>query len=179
MIDSQVAVPLEKSSERVLGEIGVTAKLSMGFQRLSLFFTDQRIIASHRSKIGAGGVAPTFMFGSLGNTLGSLFSRKKGSPARSKSEGSSPMRILAADKSNFSIFFEEIVSVDLIRGTYKNSITLLSKTDKYDFSSTTRFDHVRRLFQDALGGKVRLHSESETLFDLRDKSDKPISHRRT
>ena len=170
---------LEESSEIVLGEIGVTAKLSIGFEKLSLFFTDRRIIASHHSKIGAGSIAPTFMFGSLGNALGSLFSRRRGPSRRSKSPYPSAAKILAADKSNFSIFFEEIVSVDLIRGTYKNRITLLSKTDKYELSSTARFDHVRRLFQDALGDKVRLHIESETPLDLRDKSDKPISHRRT
>lgn len=179
MIDSQRAVLLEESSEHVLGEIGVTAKLSMGFEKLSLFFTDQRIIASHQSKVGAGSIAPTFMFGSLGNALGSLFGRRKRPSRGSKSEYPNPAKILANDKSNFSITFEEVVSVDLIRGTYRNRITLLSKTDKYEFSSTARFDHVRRLFQDALGDKVRLHVESETLLGLRDKSDKPISHRRT
>lgn len=170
---------MEKSSERVLGEIAVTVKLSMGFEKLSLFFTDQRIIASHQSKIGAGSIAPTFMLGCLGNALGSLFGRRKSPSRRSKSEYPSAEKILANDKSNFSIFFEEIVSVNLMRGTYKNTITLLSKTYKYDFSSTARFDHVRRLFQDALGDKVQLHTESETVVGLRGKSDKPISHRRT
>ncbi len=119
------------------------------------------------------------MFGSIGNALGSLFSRKKGPRTQSKSGYPSPGRILAADKSNFSIFFEEIVSVDLIKGTYKNSIGLLSKTDKYEFTSTARFDLVCRLFEDGLGDKVRLHAESEPPSHFRDKSDKPISHRRT
>jgi hypothetical protein len=168
---------MENSSERVIGEIEVTATLSMGYERLNLFFTEQRIIASHRSKVGAGAVAPTFIFGSIGNAIGGLFGRKKGNKGFG-SEHPSLARILGADKSNFSIFFTDIVSVDLTKGTYKNRISLLSKNDKYEFSSASSFERVRRLFEDTLGGKVRLHVEPEPSSGVRGKSDKPISHPR-
>ena len=134
------------------------AQLSMGYQRLRLYFTDRRIIASHLTKVGAGSVAPTFMFGSIGNALGGLLGRKKGA-ARSTSQYPGPDAILAGHRSNFSIAFEEIVSVNLTRGAYKNSITLLSKDDKYEFTSPARFDRIRLLFENALPGRVQAQTQ--------------------
>src|SRR5713101_3478202 len=104
---------MEKSSERVVGEIAVTARLPMGYEKLRFYFTDRRIIVGHLSKVSAGSVAPTFMFGSIGAALGSLFSRNKRVPAKSKSDSPSPGRILASHRDNFSISFDEIISVDL------------------------------------------------------------------
>ncbi len=151
---------LEKTSEQILGEVLVSAQLSMGYERLRLYFTDRRIIASHLIKVGAGSVAPTFMFGSIGNALGSLLGRNKGR-AKKTAQGLVPEEIIAMHKSNFSIFLDEIVSVDLTRGTYRNSIAILSKDDKYEFTSAVRFDKIRLLFENSLGGKVQLHNQSD------------------
>jgi hypothetical protein len=151
---------LEGPSEEVRGDILVTTQLSMGYERLRLYFTDRRIIASHLGKVGAGSVAPTFVLGSIGNALGGLFGRGKETRARSKSQYPSPDRILANHRSNFSIFFEEIVSADLTLGAYKNTIAILSKNDKFDFACTARFEQLRLLFQNALGDKVRLHRQN-------------------
>jgi hypothetical protein len=141
-----------------VGDILVIAQLSMGYQRLRLYFTDRRIIASHLTKVGAGSVAPTFMFGSIGNALGGLLGRKKGG-ARSTSQYPGPDSILAGHRSNFSIALDEIVSVNLARGAYKNSITLLSKDDKYEFTSPARFDKIRLLFENALPDRVQVQTQ--------------------
>ena len=148
---------MEKSSERVVGEIAVTAKLPMGYEKLKLYFTDRRIIVGHLNKVGAGSVAPTFMFGSLGAALGGLFGRNKRVSGTSKSDSPSPGRILASHHDNFSISFDEIINVDLSRGPYKHSILLLSKSDKLDLTSQSRFDLLHSLFEKALGDKVRVH----------------------
>ena len=148
---------MEKSSERVVGEIAVTAKLPMGYEKLKLYFTDRRIIVGHLSKVGAGSVAPTFMFGSIGAALGSLFTRNKRVRGMSKSDSPSPGRILASHQDNFSISFDEIINVDLERGPYRNSISLVSNNDKLDLTSESRFDLLHSLFEKALGDKVRVH----------------------
>jgi hypothetical protein len=150
---------LEKEDERVLGEIAVTARLPMGFERLRLYFTDRRIIVGHLGKVGAGSIAPTFMLGSIGSALGGLFGRKR-PPQKTKSGLPSPGRILASRSDNFSILFDEIVSVDLSRESFKNTIAILSKNDKFDFVSPSRFDQVVSLFENGLRDKLRVHKPS-------------------
>lgn len=148
---------LEKSDEQVLGEVGVTVSLPMGFERLRLYFTDRRIIVGHLGKVGAGSVAPTFLLGLIGSALGGLFGKRKAVSGKSNSEYPSPARILASHRDNFSIFFEEIISVDLTRGPYKNSISILSKNDKFDLTSPSRIELLRSLFESVLKDKVRVH----------------------
>jgi len=53
----EVQVFLEESSERVVGDLPVIAHLQMGFERLTLYFTDRRIIVSRRGKAGAGSIS--------------------------------------------------------------------------------------------------------------------------
>jgi hypothetical protein len=149
-------VVLEKSDEKVLGEIIVTVKLPMGFERVRLYFTDRRIILGHLGKIGAGSIAPTFMFGSIGSALGGLFGRK-GAGRKTRSGHPSPEKILASRPDNFSILFDEIISVHLTRESYKISIAILSKNDKFEFTSPSRFELVRSLFENALRDKVRVN----------------------
>ncbi len=148
---------LEKPDEKVFGEIPVTVKLPMGFERLTLYFTDRRILVGHLSKVGAGSVTPTFLFGSIGSTLGSLFGRRKKVRAEAKSQYPSPGRVLGSHPDNFSILFDEVISVDLAHESKGNSISILSRNEKLDFSCRSRFDVVRTLFEKALGEKVRVH----------------------
>lgn len=148
---------MEEADERVLGEIAVSVKLSMGFERLRLYFTSQRIIVGHLSKVGAGSVAPTFLLGSIGSALGDLFGRRKGPRALRRSEFPSPGKILASHPDNFSISYGEIISVDITHGSEKNSIAILSNNDKFDFTSRSRFELVRSLFENSLREKVKVH----------------------
>jgi hypothetical protein len=150
-------IALEKRDERVLGEIAVTARLPMGFERLRLYFTDQRIIVGHSSKVGAGSVGPTFMLGSIGSALGGLFGRKGSRPKAASGGYPSPGKVLASHSDNFSIMFDEIVSVDITRESYKNTIAILSKNDKFDFICQSRFDLLVSLFEAGLRDKLRVH----------------------
>ena len=147
---------MEGVREEVVGDLPVAAVLPMGFERLTLFFTDRRIIVSHRAKVGAGSVPATFMFGSLGAALSGLFGKGKSKPVKSKSEYPSPRKILASDKDNFSILFEEVVDVELSKTETTNRIVIHSKDDKYDFTCPSRFDQIRSLLEKWLGPKVRI-----------------------
>jgi hypothetical protein len=135
---------------------------------LILYFTDQRIIVGHLSKSGAGAVAPTFMFGSIGAALGGLFGRRKSLHGRSKSEYPSPGQILASHEANFSVSFDEIVTVDLTQGSYKNRIAILSKNDKFDLASSSRFELIRSLFENAVKDRVKIH-DANSIADFLDR----------
>jgi len=146
-------------SEHVVGDLPVVAHLPMGYEKLTLFFTDRRIIVSRRGKVGAGSVPATFMFGSLGSFLSGLFG---GGTKRSSKEIAGyplPAGILASDKDNFSIFFDEVVSAELTRTPLTSSIVILSRDDKFDFTCRSRFDLVRSLFESALGSKLTVHQK--------------------
>jgi hypothetical protein len=152
-----VGVVLEGISEEVVSDLQVAAVLPMGFERLTLYFTDRRIIVSHRGKVGAGSVPTTaFMFGPLGSAVSGLFGRgkNKAGPSKSESRYPSPGRILASDKDNFYILFEEVVGVELTKTETTNRIVIHAKDDKYNFTSRTRFDQIISLLEKPLGAKL-------------------------
>ena len=144
---------LEEGSERVVGDLPVVSNLSMGYERLTLFFTDRRIIVGHGGKVGAGSVPGTFLFGSLGAALGGLFGREKHKTKRD-SHYPSPGSILTSHKDNFSISYSEVVNVDLAQSRSINHIIILSHNDKFQFTSRSRFESILRLFRSNLGERV-------------------------
>ena len=148
---------MEGSSEQVVGDLPVVAHLTMGYEKLRLFFTDRRIIVSRRGKVGAGSVPATFILGSFGSFFSGLFS---GGTKKSLKEGARyprPARILESDKDNFSIVFDDVVRADLTRTPSTCSIMILSRDDKFDFTCRSSFDLVRCLFETALGSKLTVH----------------------
>jgi hypothetical protein len=150
---------LEEPLEEVIGDLPVSAVLPMGFERLTLYFTDRRIIVSHRGKVGAGSVPTTaFMFGPLGSAVSGLFGRGKNRPeqAKSGSRYPSPGKILASVKDNFSILFEEVVSVELTKTETTNRIVINAKDDKYNFTCRLRFDHIQALLEKQLSQKLKI-----------------------
>ena len=152
---------LEEASERILGDLPVLAHLSMGYERLTLFFTDRRIIVGRRGKSGAGAVPATFILGSLGNVLGGLFRGGRRGSSKSQAQYPSPGAALAAHRDNFSIPFSEVVSVALTQTLSTNDITILSKNDKYHFSSPTRFSEIQQLFTAGLKDKMTVSRTEE------------------
>ena len=148
---------LEESSERVIGELSVTTRLAIGHEMIKLYFTGRRIIVSHRSKVGAASIPATFMFGSIGGALSSLFGRGKKGNRKPRSEYPSPNKILASDKDNFSIFFDEIVRVDLTKSSFTNIIAILTGNDKFDFSCRSRFELILALFEYGLTSKLKVY----------------------
>lgn len=152
---------MEESLEEVIGALPVVANLSMGFERLTLFFTDRRIIVGQGGKTGAASVPTTFMLGSIGTYLGNLFGRGKSVSGKKKSRYQSPKKILSSHKDNFEITFDEIVNVNLTQKPINTGISILSKDDKFDFTSRIRFEQILSLFQNSLGTKLHVEHKSE------------------
>ena len=148
---------MEDSSERVVGDLPVVAHLTMGYEKLTLFFTDRRIVVSRRGKVGAGSIPITFIFGSFGSALSGLFGGGTRKALKKKARYPLPSRILASDKDNFSIVFDEVVRADLTRTPSTCNILILSRDDKFDFTCRSRFDHIRSLLETALGSKLTVH----------------------
>ncbi len=145
---------MSDSSEAVLGEIPVIARLSLGVEHLSLFLTSSRIVVAHVGKRGAGALATFSFFGRLSEGLEDLFKRGKESVRQRRTDTLSPEGILSADKDNFSLGYDEIVSVDVIQGFRTTGITIVTRDDKLNFSTRGNFETVVGLFEQTLGPKL-------------------------
>jgi hypothetical protein len=113
----------------MIGELVVLAGLSMGRERLKLYFTSRRILAAHMGKRGGTGASTTF-FGALGSVIEPLFRR-----SRSGAKGSqqSPEEILRWHRDNFQVPYGEIVSLSLEVGEFRTTITMVTQIDKLRF----------------------------------------------
>ncbi len=153
---SRARVLLEESAERIVGDLPVVARLSMGHERLTLFFTDRRIIVGRRGKSSAGSVPATFMLGSLGSALSGFFHRGTRRSSKPGSRYPNPNTILGSNRDNFSIYFDDVVGVDLTRTPSTNTIVILSKNDKLTFSCGTRMEEIQRLFKAKLENRLSI-----------------------
>ena len=113
----------------MIGELVVMAGLSMGRERLKLYFTNKRILAAHMGKRGGGGASTTF-FGALGSVIEPLFRRSK---TGAKDSQTSPDDILRWHKDNFQVPYGEIVSLSLDIGEFRTTITMVTQIDKLRF----------------------------------------------
>ncbi len=129
-------------SEAILGEIPIFMRLSMGAERLSLFITSSRIIVAHVGKRGTGAAATASILGKMGEGLEDLFRGGRESVHRKRVTMSSPESILASDRDNFSIGYDEVVSVDVVQGFRSTGIILVTRDDKLQFSTGRDFDTV-------------------------------------
>lgn len=149
-------------SETVIGEVPVVMKLDVGSERLDLVFTTNRIIVARVGKRGAGSVASLPLWAALSGGIEGLFKRRKESAKEKAAAGLSPARILAADKDNFPISYEEIVSVQLSKTeTGRTEMIILTRNDKYSFSSGMTFDKVSDLFRDRVGSRLLIRKGSK------------------
>src|SRR5712692_4704894 len=101
------------SSETVIGEVPVIMRLNVGSERLSLLFTSSRIIVARVGKRGAGGTASLPLWAMLSGGIEGLFKWRKEKAKKKAATALTPERILASDKDNFPVPYEEIVSVEL------------------------------------------------------------------
>ena len=145
---------MTNSSEAILGEIPVIARLALGAEHLSLFLTSTRIVVAHVGKRGAGAVATLSFFGRLSEALEDLFKRGGESVRQRRTNTLSPEGILAADKDNFSVGYDEIVAVDVIEGFRTTGITIVTRDDKLHFSTRRDFESVVSLLGQNLGPKL-------------------------
>jgi hypothetical protein len=120
---------VHKPLEKIFGELTVLAGLSMGRERLRLYFTNRRILAAHMGKRGGTAAATTF-FGALGAVIEPIFRRTRTSD---KGSQPSPDEILRWHRDNFQIPYAEIVAFSLDLGEFKTTITMVTQTDKLRF----------------------------------------------
>jgi hypothetical protein len=142
--------------ELVLGEAVVVARLRMGSERLRLFFTQTRIIVAHIGKRGVGSPAMGSLFGGLSSALEDVFRSGRESVSKRGLKTSTPGEILAADKDNFSIGYQDVVSVDVDLAAPFAGFTIVTKDDKYRFLATGPGDLLLDLLRKVIGEKVRL-----------------------
>lgn len=145
---------VSSSTEVVLGEIPAVVRLALGSERLKLFVSTTRIIVAHIGKSGAGAVATRTFFGWLSEGLESLFRSPRESSRKRRLGGLTPGEILAADKDNFSINYDEIVNVEITGFPHMTVITMLTKEDKWEFRTGMNFDGVVGLLGRVLADKI-------------------------
>lgn len=143
-------------SETVRGEVAVSAKLGLGSQRLRLIVTNNRILVVHVGKRGSGAGATASMFGRLGGVLEELLKSGRESLSARGRKFLSPDEILASNKDNFSIGYDEVVSVSVVERGYLTSIMMLTASDKFEFYARLSLQNVVELLREGLGEKVRV-----------------------
>ena len=141
-------------SEKISGFIPVVAHLAIGMEQIVLFVTDGRIIVAHLGKRGAGALATSALFGRLSGGLEDAV--KSGVESRAKRElpTLTPHKILSANKDNFQLKFEEIVSFRVVETPFRNEITLLTVDDKFDFRTNHPLDDIVEQLGGWLGQKL-------------------------
>lgn len=146
---------MSDSAEIVLGEVPVIMKLSVGSERLALVFTSNRMIVARVGKRGAGSVASLPLWAVLSGGIEALFKRRKESGKEKAVAVLSPGRILAADKDNFPVGYNDIVTVELSRTeTGRTEMMVLTGNDKYSFSTGMTLDRVADFFRDRIGTRL-------------------------
>ncbi len=142
-------------SETVVGEVPVIMKLSVGSERLAIVFTSTRMIVARVGKRGAGSVASLPLWAVLSGGIEALFKRRKESGKEKAAAVLSPAQILASDKDNFPIRYDQIVSVELSRTeTGRTEMMILTRDDKYSFSTGMTLNRVVEFFHDKIGERL-------------------------
>ena len=141
-------------SEKIHGVIPVITHLQIGIEQLVLFITDNRILVAHLGKRGAGAYASSALFGRLSGGFEDVV--KSGIESRAKRELPSlnPQRILSANKDNFHLGYQEIVSVRIVETPFSNEMTMLTVDDKFDFRTNHPIDGIVDLLGAPLGQKL-------------------------
>ena len=146
-----------------MGELRVNTRLMLGSERLRLLFTNTRLIADHAGKRGAGAVAGTSILGRLSGALEDLFKSGGESARRRGIRNMSPDQVLRSHRDNFAIKYSEVVGVTVAQTLTVHGITILTRDDKFEFTTQARFNDVVELFTKTLSEKlsVRRLSQSE------------------
>jgi hypothetical protein len=142
------------ASEVLLGELSVVARLTMGVERLRVVVTSSRIIVAHLGKRGVGTDSAAGFLGGLRDGLEDLFRSGRESLSGRSSKTLTPDQLLAVDKDNFEISYDEIVRVTLIEKAFTSQLTILTGREKLKFFTSTKFDSVMKLLEGPLGGRL-------------------------
>ncbi len=143
------------ASEVVVGHIPVVMQLNVGSEKLSLVLTDRRMIVARVGKRGAGSTASLPFWAMLSGGIEGLFKWRKESAKKKAASSLTPERILLADKDNFPVPFDHIVSVELTSTvTGMTGIMILTRDDKFTFSTGLSLDIVSGLFHERIGARL-------------------------
>jgi hypothetical protein len=146
---------LVDSAEIVIGEVPVIMRLNVGSERLSLIFTSSRMIVARVGKRGAGSTASLPLWAMLSGGIEGLFKWRKEKAKKKAAATLTAERILAADRDNFPIAYDHIVSVELtITETGRTNMMILTRDDKLTFSTGLSFEKVSGLFREKVGGRL-------------------------
>jgi hypothetical protein len=116
--------------------------------------TDSRILVAHVGKRGAGAAVSISLLGRLSEALEDLFKSGRESVGKRRMKSAGVKEILAADRDNFSIKFEEIVNVTITQGARLTGLTILTRSDKFEFSTREPCATVADRFTPSLGPKL-------------------------
>jgi len=145
---------MSPESESILGEIPVVARLALGIEQLILFVTGSRIIVAHLGKRGAGQLVTSALFGRLSGGFEDVV--RSGGESRSKRtlERLTPNKILAANKDNFQVRFDEIVSLRVTDMTHARMMSLVTRDEKFDLRTGNELDSIVGLLQTPLASRL-------------------------
>jgi hypothetical protein len=152
-----------RHGETFLDEIPVSARLSIGLQRLRLIFTSDRIIVAHVGKRGGGALALTSFLGFLASGLEDLLKSRRESAKKKKLKQSGPEEVLESDKDNFDISYPEVVSVRVILRDFQTLILLLTGKDKLEFYTGASVERIKSVLGKVLEDKLIVTSEKTPL----------------
>lgn len=145
---------LSSSKEKIVGEIPVIARLSIGAEQLRIFLTDFRLIVAHIGKRGTATLATTSLLGRLADAFEELFKGGAETFKRRRAGSPIPEGILGADKDNFFIPYDDVVRVELDPSPSRLNIMILTKDEKLSFVTPMAFDSVFGLLRGRLGERV-------------------------
>jgi len=146
-----------ESAEIVIGEVPVIMRLNVGSERLSLLFTNHRMIVARIGKRGAGSTASLPLWAMLSGGIEGLFKWRKEKAKKKTATVLTPERILASDKENFPVPYDYIVSVELTTTeTGRTGIMMLTRDDKFTFSTGLSSDKVSDLFREKIGTRLSI-----------------------
>ena len=154
---------MSRESESIVGEIPVVARLSLGIERLILFVTDTRVIVAHAGKRGAGAYATSALFGRLSGGVEDVVKSGGESLGKRALHNITPAKVLAADKDNFHLRFEEIISVRLVETPFTREMTVLTTDDKFEFQTHQSVDSIIELLQVHLESKLTVERLPEAI----------------
>lgn len=148
---------MSDSTETWIGEVPVSTKLMYGSERLRLLFTSKRILVDRVGKRGSGAVIGTSLLGRIGEAVEDFFKTGRESVGKKRVKTMTPDLILRAHKDNFAISYSEVVSVVVEQTEMQPRITILTGSDKFEFSSTSRFNYIVDTFKQKLNDKLTVH----------------------
>jgi hypothetical protein len=148
---------LSDSSEVLIGEVPLVANLAIGYERLRLFVTSDRLLFVYVGKRGTGAMMGTALLGRLASGLEAIF--KIGPEARraKHAQHETPAKILAAHRDNFALRFGEVVSISLDEYPPLTRMTILTNREKLEFSTLSNIDYLQDLLSPRLSGRLEAH----------------------